>query len=220
MDQLQDLLAKSASMHHHLCPRQVLGVQMGLFAGELLAINLPQKDKRLYAIAELDGCAVDGISVATNCWVGRRTLHIEDYGKLAATFVDTWTGTAVRIAPLPGIRAAALDYAPEVKTKWEGQLMGYQNMPRSLLFHGEAVRLSTPIELIISQPGQKALCEICGEEVMNGREIKSGGNVICRSCAGFSYYQRGAILLEDALPIGTGNDSLDTLAPLIHRLIF
>jgi formylmethanofuran dehydrogenase subunit E len=43
---------------------------MGLYAGEILNLDLPQSDKRLYTIMETDGCASDGIAVATNCWVG------------------------------------------------------------------------------------------------------------------------------------------------------
>ena len=43
-----------------------------------------------------DGCLIDGIAVATGCWVGNRTLRVVDYGKSAATFVDTATQRAPR----------------------------------------------------------------------------------------------------------------------------
>jgi formylmethanofuran dehydrogenase subunit E len=86
-------------MHHHkICPRQVLGVRIGLLAGYLLEIAVPQPVKRLFAVVETDGCFVDGISAATGCYVGRRTLRVEDYGKTAAAFVDTLTEQALRIA--------------------------------------------------------------------------------------------------------------------------
>jgi formylmethanofuran dehydrogenase subunit E len=42
MDLLEALLTQSAEYHRHLCPRQVLGVRMGLYAGELLGLELPQ----------------------------------------------------------------------------------------------------------------------------------------------------------------------------------
>src|SRR3989337_2741885 len=96
---LNNLLQASAALHHHLCPRQVIGVRMGLYAGQILRLDLPQTDKRLLTIMETDGCASDGVAVATNCWVGRRTMRVEDYGKVAATFVDTQTGEAFRLAP-------------------------------------------------------------------------------------------------------------------------
>lgn len=96
---LDDLLTLSATQHHKLCPRQVLGVRIGLLAGHLLEMPLPQPEKRLLAIAETDGCFVDGISAATGCYVGRRTLRIEDYGKTSVTFINTLTEQAFRIVP-------------------------------------------------------------------------------------------------------------------------
>jgi formylmethanofuran dehydrogenase subunit E len=55
---------------------------------------------------------VDGIIAATGCHVGSRTLRILDFGKGAATFIDTYTGDASRIAPNREARALAFDYAP------------------------------------------------------------------------------------------------------------
>ena len=66
---LDELLTLSATHHHNICPRQVLGVRAGLLAGLLLDLPLPQPDKRLIAIAETDGCFVDGISAATGCYI-------------------------------------------------------------------------------------------------------------------------------------------------------
>jgi formylmethanofuran dehydrogenase subunit E len=205
MPNLKDLLEKSASLHSHLCPRQVLGVRMGLYAGELLGMDLPQTDKRLYTIAETDGCAVDGISVATNCWVGRRTLRIEDYGKVAATFVDSLIGRAVRIVPAKNTRKASAAYAPEIRSRWEGQLIGYQHMPPEELFSIQWVRLIHSIEEIISQPGMKAICEMCGEEIMNSREIEVGGMVFCKACAGQAYYLPEGVELSNGIPVILSN---------------
>jgi formylmethanofuran dehydrogenase subunit E len=190
MDVLTELLKQSAKYHRHLCPRQVLGVRMGLLAGEMLGLDMPQphKRKRLFTIVETDGCAADGVSVATNCWVGRRTLRVEDYGKVAATFVDKKTGQAVRIVPRDTIRQEASSFAPEARNKWEAMLFGYQNMPATDLLLVQEVTLKTPIEKIISRPRQKAICDVCGEEIMNEREIAGGGMVLCRACAGQAYY--------------------------------
>src|SRR5436190_15054933 len=112
---LPELLFASARLHRHLCPRQVLGVRMGLLASEALDLDLPQapRSKRLLTIVETDGCIADGIAVATNCWVGQRTLRVEDYGKVAATFVDTQTQRALRIVPRGDARLLARAYAPE-----------------------------------------------------------------------------------------------------------
>ncbi len=86
---LQFVLRASAERHHgHLCPRQVLGVRMGVYAAEYLAVDVPQDDKRLFAFVETDGCLVDGITAATECSCGHRTMRILDYGKTAASL---WT---------------------------------------------------------------------------------------------------------------------------------
>lgn len=173
-----------------LCPRQVLGVRMGLFAGQVLGLDVPQPDdgKRIFTIVETDGCGADGVSVATNCWIGRRTLRVEDFGKVAATFVDTRTGQAVRIVPQNHVRQKAYEYAPEAKNKWEAMLLGYQRMPAIELLTFQPIVLKTPLEDLLSRPGLKTHCQSCGEEIINEREVEHSGQILCRACAGFSYY--------------------------------
>lgn len=189
MKALAKLLEASAALHRHLCPRQVLGVRMGMRAGEILGLDLPQHDKRLLTITETDGCAADGVAAATGCRIGRRTLRIEDYGKVAATFVDTQTRQAVRIAPRGEIRARAYTFAPEARNKWEAQLLGYQRMPGDLLLSVQAVQLHIRLEQIIGRPGKITVCDVCGEEIMNEREIIRGETVLCQACGGESYYR-------------------------------
>jgi len=190
MDLLPKLLEKSAEFHHHLCPRQVLGVRMGMLAGDVLGIAVPQShnSKRLYTIMETDGCAANGVSVATNCWLGRRTLRVEDYGKVAATFIDKKTKQAVRISPRGTIRQNARSFATEAGNRWEAMLLGYQRMPIHELLSVHEVILKTPIEIIVSHPDKKAICDFCGEEIMNERQIVHDGIIQCQACAGYGYY--------------------------------
>ena len=109
MGEMSALLEQSRAMHRHLWPRQVLGVRMGLMAGRMLGLALPRQDKRLFTFMETDGCAADAVSVATGCWVGRRTMRILDFGKVAATFVDTQTKEAYRVHPHPPARQRAAE---------------------------------------------------------------------------------------------------------------
>ncbi|MCQ3978482.1 MAG: formylmethanofuran dehydrogenase, partial [Anaerolineae bacterium] len=76
MPTFEELLYQSAVLHQHLCPRQVLGVRIGLAAGRWLGLEVPQSDKRLLTIVETDGCLIDGLAVATGCRVGRRTMRV------------------------------------------------------------------------------------------------------------------------------------------------
>ena len=187
-DTLTSLLEQSTALHRHLCPRQVLGVRMGMLASNLLRLELPQPKKRLLTIVETDGCFADGVSTATNCWVGRRTLRVVDFGKTAATFVDTYTETAVRLFPTLNVRDLAPKFAPEARNRWESYLLGYRQMPDELLFGIQTVALTQPITKIISRAGVRVNCDVCGEEIINEREVVWGRAVLCRSCAGEGYY--------------------------------
>lgn len=188
MDDIQEYLARSATAHKNLCPRQVLGVRMGRYAARLLGFDPLQVDKRLLVIVETDGCFATGVSTSTRCTIGSRNLRIEDLGKAAATFTDTKLCRSVRIAPAPDARSLAEQYAPEVPDRWEAMLEGYQRIPDELLFSWQSVELLTSIEAIFSRPGVRTACQVCGEEIINEREVMCGGQVLCRSCAGFAYY--------------------------------
>lgn len=189
MPDLEELLAASAALHHHLCPRQVLGVRMGLAGGAWLGLTLPQIDKRLLTVVETDGCVIDGLAVATGCRVGRRTMRVLDFGKVAATFVDTQTGRAIRVAPHPSVRQRARDYAPEAQNRWEAYLIGYQRMPDEALLHLQPVTLTVSLEKLLSKEGHRVQCDVCGEEITNEREVSRNGQTLCRACAGECYYR-------------------------------
>lgn len=189
MINLQEFLDGSAQRHRdHLCPRQVLGVRMGLYAAALFALELPQTDKRLMAFVETDGCLVDGIAVATGCSVGSRTMRIIDYGKSAVTFADTLTQRAIRITPRREARARALDVMPNAPDRWHAQLAAYQTMPAEELLLAQDVQLTVSLAAIISRHGHRVVCAECGEDIINEREVCRGNQVLCRSCAGDSYY--------------------------------
>ncbi|MEP7133527.1 MAG: FmdE family protein [Chloroflexota bacterium] len=189
MRDIKEILQESSARHKHLCPRQVLGVRMGLYASQLLSLRLPCLDKRLLVIAETDGCFVDGVIAATNCTVGHRTLRVEDYGKVAATFVDTRTKGAIRIAPRQDVRERACALSYTEPRHYFAQLHAYQAMSNEEMLTVQDVVLSVPIEKIISKPGLRVNCDVCGEEIMNEREINQKGLTLCRICAYGGYYQ-------------------------------
>ncbi len=181
-------LQKSKSDHEDLCPRQVLGVRIGLAGLEALGFEETPPKKRLLVITETDGCFVDGVTAVTDCTVGHRTLRIEDYGKVAATFIDVETKKAVRITPHSLSRERANAYSPEEEQHYAAQLSSYQIMPTAELLAFQEVTLKTPIEQIIGREGERVNCSICGEEIINQREIQRGGALICKGCAGDAYY--------------------------------
>ena len=189
MHELPTILEISTARHSHLCPRQILGARIGLAGGAALGLDLPRSDKRMLIILETDGCFADGVEVATGCTVGHRTLRIDDYGKIAATFVDVKTGAAVRIAPRLDIRERAYAYAPTEPRHYFAQLQAYQIIPDDELLTISPVTLTTPIAAIVSRPGVRVNCVHCGEEIINEREVKVGERALCRACAGQRYYR-------------------------------
>ena len=188
MNRFQFLLQRSAKLHQHLCPRQVLGVRMGLTGGHWLGLDVPQTDKRLLTIVETDGCGADGIAVATGCSLGRRTMYFYDFGKVAATFIDTATGRAVRVVPSSLSRKLAKTYAPEAEDRWHAYLLGYQRMPDEELLDIREVSLTISVAELLSKDGYRVSCDICGEEIINEREVLREGQTLCRACAGGRYY--------------------------------
>ena len=189
MQCLELILRESAKRHKHLCPRQVLGARMSLLGGEYLELELPRTDKRLLVISETDGCTVDGIIAATDCHVGSRTLRIADFGKVAATFIDTYTDKAFRIVPSRQSRALALDFARDASNEWAAMLLGYQRVPAEKLFYVQQVELTVSLADLVSKPTRRSKCARCGEEIINGREVIHEDSTLCRSCAGENYYQ-------------------------------
>ena len=104
--------------------------------------DLPQTDKRLFTFLETDGCFADGIATATGCWLGHRTLRLMDYGKVAATFVDTRFGQAFRIWANPDSRRYAQQAEPLARSHWHGQLAAYQTMRADKLLCWQPVELT------------------------------------------------------------------------------
>ena len=175
-------------LHAHVCPRQVLGLRMGIYGAELLNLPIPQTNKRMLAIVETNGCFADGVAVSTGCTLGHRTIYPVDYGKVAVTVVDSQTEQAIRIAPHPESRARALEVRPNERSRWHSYLAAYQILENEDLFVMQPVTLKLSLKKLISQAGYRVTCEICGEEILNEREVLRDGHVMCRACAGDAYY--------------------------------
>jgi formylmethanofuran dehydrogenase subunit E len=188
MPSLNCCLDQLSTMHHHLCPKQVLGVRTSMLAAKVLGLDLPQQDKRLFAFIETDGCYADGVSVGSGCWVGHRTMRMMDYGKVATTFVDTLSERAIRIRPAPTSRTHASAYAPDAADRWHAQLEAYHQMPDEELLQVQDVRLTIALEAIISKHGLRVVCARCGEDIINEREVRQDGLTLCRYCAGETYF--------------------------------
>jgi formylmethanofuran dehydrogenase subunit E len=186
---LTEILTLASRDHSHLCPRLILGARIGLAGLGALGHDRPPTGKRVLTIAETDGCFLDGLSAATGCTPGHRTLRIEDYGKAAAVFVDIASATAVRVAPWLDLRSRASAYAPGESSRYAAQLRAYQVMPAAEMFATTSVRLRVPLESILSRPRVRVSCAGCGEEIINERTVQRAGQPVCLACAHGGYYR-------------------------------
>jgi formylmethanofuran dehydrogenase subunit E len=191
MKSLNEYLCDAEQAHGHLCAGQVLGVRLAMLGLEKLSIEDPRgKDrKRLVTFVEIDRCATDAVAVVTGCRLGKRALKFRDWGKVAATFVDVSTGKAIRIAAKESSKAQARQMHPEITDKNQQQMLAYREITDDDLFTTQWVKVDLPPEEFPGYKGERAVCEACGEGINFRREVRTEEKVLCRACAGESYYE-------------------------------
>jgi formylmethanofuran dehydrogenase subunit E len=174
---------KARKFHGHVCPGIVLGTRLTLAGLRELGMNPHEHNRDLIVFMEIDRCGTDAVQAITGCTLGHRTLKFRDYGKFAATFVDLATMRAVRVAV-------------SEKNRAEHDLLDPKDVPAVLasapeeeILKIEKVRVDLSDNDIPGRPRQKSVCSACGEYIMDGREDSTEGKILCKNCAGQSYYQ-------------------------------
>lgn len=192
--EFEELLAISARTHGHLCPGQVLGVRMSMLGLREAGIAEPKGRDRKHIIVfvEMDRCATDAVQSVTGCTLGHRTMKFMDYGKMAATYVNLRTGKAVRVLARDDSRERARMLFLGNGDKHKAQLEAYKIMSDEDLFTVTEVTVDLKPEDLPGRPLRRVQCGSCGEHVQDMREVAAGDTVLCRACAGQSYYQAGA----------------------------
>jgi formylmethanofuran dehydrogenase subunit E len=181
-----DLLREAVAFHGHLCPGQVLGARMTVAACRTLGFDHPQQaGKRLVVLVEIDRCLTDAIQALTGVSLGKRTLNHVDHGKAAATFVDTVTGAAVRVAVREEARELARFLAPTEPDPRRAQTAAYARLAEAKLLKLERVAVDPSW---FARRRLRVRCEACGEGVNYEREVRVEGRTLCRGCAGDRYY--------------------------------
>lgn len=189
---LDELLKECEILHGHICPGQVLGARMAMVGCEMIGVGDPRgaDRKKLIVWVEVDRCMTDAVSAVTGVRLGRRSLKFLDYGKVAATFLNTDTGRAVRLAALDTSRAMADARYASVDSKKERQMLAYREASVAELFKIENVSVDFKETDAPGRPRTRVACEKCLEGINDGREIKGdGGEVLCRPCANGAYYK-------------------------------
>ena len=192
MRSLEELLEESSASHGHRCAGQVLGVRLAMAGCREVGIDEPKGCKKLVVLVEIDRCATDAIQAVTGCSLGKRTLKFLDYGKMAATFVNTETQRAVRVLAKDDSREFAPLYAPDAATPGEVQKQAYAVMPEELLFSIQPAAINIAEENMPGFRGVRVICEECGEGINLLREVRADGRILCIPCAQRNVGSNGA----------------------------
>lgn len=183
MRNLDELLNESSATHGHRCAGQVLGVRMAMVGCREVGIEEPRGCKKLIVYIEMDRCATDAIQSVTGCSLGKRTLKFLDYGKMAATFINTDTKKAVRVLARDDARKLAPLYAENAADRRDAQKQAYRVMPEKTLFSVQPVVVEIPALEMPGYRGERVQCEECGEGINFHREVRINGRALCIPCA-------------------------------------
>ncbi len=185
--ELDRALREAEAFHGHLCPGQVLGVRLAMVGVKAVGIENPTRSKKLITWVEIDRCGADAVQTVTGCKPGKRTLKLVDYGKLAATFLNTETGVAVRVSARSDSRARAAELYPHLE-RHGAQMAAYRTLPEAELFDIQPVSVELGEFDRPGKPGVRVNCTVCGEEVNDHRHIDGDDGPMCRPCASGAYY--------------------------------
>ncbi|MGD9577059.1 MAG: FmdE family protein [Syntrophorhabdus sp.] len=181
-------IGEAKAFHGEACAGIILGTRMAILGLSAIGINDPKgaDRKNLVVYVETDRCASDAILSVTGCYPGKRTMKILDHGKMAATFINLKTGKCVRVVAKnrDGNRIVTredIEKSPYTEA--------YAMMPLEDLFEAREVSVDLKPEDMPGRPLRIVTCEACGERVMDMREVKTDGKILCRPCAtGTNYY--------------------------------
>jgi formylmethanofuran dehydrogenase subunit E len=82
----------------------------------------------------------------------------------------------------------AQSFPGDAKSRWHKYLEAYQHIHDEDLLDVQEVTLRKPLRAVMSKPQSRAICQSCGEEIMNEREIVKQGRPYCTACRGQGYY--------------------------------
>lgn len=191
-ESLDELLEECGRLHGHLCAGQLLGVRMALLGCRLIGVTDPRgaDRKKLIVWVEIDRCMADAVGAVTGVRLGRRSLKYFDYGKVAATFLNTETNDAVRVVALEESRAMADERYPLIESKKERQFRAYREALEEELFRAERVEVEYGEWDAPGRPRRRVDCARCGEGINDGRELMDDeGEALCKPCALGGYYR-------------------------------
>ncbi|MDR0548951.1 MAG: FmdE family protein [Deltaproteobacteria bacterium] len=175
----QDYIDKAKAYHGHICGGQILGLRMSLLGLKLLGLD-PYEDLRdLVIFLESDRCVADAAYVVTGVTIGRRRVKTLNYGKTAMSFLNLKNGEAYRLSVADHDRPAQdQDLIAFWTAKKDEDVFKIQKV---------TIKLNPGEEP--GPPSRVVVCQKCGDEVMDHKDVTLNGQTLCRACAEGPYYQ-------------------------------
>jgi formylmethanofuran dehydrogenase subunit E len=179
MNEFELYIKKVGDYHGHVCFGIAMGTKMTLAAMRYLGLDPAVKNKNLIVYAEIDRCMTDAIMVISGCTLGHRSLKYADYGKFAATFVNLTNNNAIRVTIK---ESCEINGSPQEVIEKMAKLLDDQ------VVNIQPVRVNISEFDLPGFPKKREHCGVCGERIMDGREVNVEGKLICRACANGKYY--------------------------------
>jgi len=173
----EDLLSRCVDYHGHLCVGQALGVRLALKGMELAGTTDP---KEIIVLIENDRCIADAIQIVTGTRIGRRSAKLINYGKMAASLLNTKTGAAFRVS----VRQTGFEIG-----HGEEAIRRILHVPDAELLAWRRIRVPMKPEDYPGRPRRTVTCVRCGERVFDGRDVSGDEGPSCLACAGSPYYE-------------------------------
>lgn len=177
-------LQKAVDYHGHLCLGQVLGIHLAEKGMDVIGTTNP---KNMIVYVENDRCIADAIQILTGTRLGRRSMKLVDYGKMAATFINTDTGEAYRVW-VSGKISKIVGKPPADRHEKERQYERVLQSRSEDVVSVQKVTIDIPPEAMPGKPKRTVICAQCGEKVMDSKDISGADGPLCLACAKSPYY--------------------------------
>jgi formylmethanofuran dehydrogenase subunit E len=175
--ELNDLLDKCVAFHGHICMGQVLGVRVAAKGMELAD---PKTPRDIIVAVENERCLADAVLTVSGTRLGRRTLKLFKYGKMAATFLNCTTNKAFRVR---------VDYNGPQPGDDETKMRAILALPDKDVVAWDEVVYDVPEFDLPGRPKRIVDCCVCKEKIFDGKDVPGPNGPLCISCAQGAYYK-------------------------------
>jgi formylmethanofuran dehydrogenase subunit E len=177
-------LSKAVEYHGHLCMGQILGVHLTECGLKAIGTTDP---KKIIIYVEIDRCIADTIQILSGTRLGRRSMKLVNYGKMAATFIniETWEAYRVFVSGKINEIIGNRNIGHDAEKKEIEKLL---EVASKEIVSIQKVNVKIPIEEMPGKPLRTVFCTKCKEKVFDGREIISNDGPLCKACSETPYY--------------------------------